>query len=163
MSGIDLASPELRALVSATEACMEQCRVMLELETRKRQILLRGEYDRLNEVISSQQSAIMQLFNCENDRVDAQKAAGLEGLTARDIAAKVEDPEQRRALDGMFNEWRVLLDQVKTQNEASLDLVREDLRLLDAMSGNQPTQDAGTYGRSGRLDSAYHNSFKEKV
>lgn len=157
-------SAELRALVDATERCMEQCRSMLEFESEKRQLLLRSDFDRLEETLSAQQSAIMQLYNLENARVEAQRAAGLEGLNASEIAARIEDPEQRKALEDLLLEWRVMLDQLKVQNTAALDIARDDLRLFEALTGTgAATKDAGTYGKTGSKVSGYQNTFQEKI
>ncbi len=163
MSGLSLEQPALRALVDATEACMQQCRAMLEYEGEKRKLLLEGRYSEINSVLSSQQSAIMQLDNLETLRLKAQADAGLEGLSADEIIKRVDDPEQKKALKSLFLEWRVMLDRLKSENQASLDIAREDLRMFDILAHGGPAGDAGTYSREGRSDSSYRNSFEEKV
>lgn len=163
MRGLSLEQPELRALVDATEACMSHCRDMLEYEGEKRKLLLSGDYSKINSVLSAQQSAIMQLDNLETLRLKAQAEAGLEGLSAQEIADRVDDPEQKKALESLFLEWRVLLDRLRQENDAALDIAREDLKMFDLLAHGGPAEDSGVYSRAGRPEAGYRNSFEEKV
>lgn len=162
MSNLTLSSSELRALLDATRACMDQCAKMLEYESEKRRSLLKAQYQKLPEIVAAQQASIMQLYNLESQRVQAQADAGLENLSAKEIVMLLKDPQERAAVEGLLNEWTSMVDRLKAENQAALEIAQEDLRTFYRLSSAGDSA-ALTYDRSGLATSAVHKSFEEKI
>lgn len=159
---------ELTNFLNATRRCLNQCQTMLEFEQEKRQALLADDMDRLESMLQSQQAAIMQLESLEKQRLKAQEEAGYKDLSAEEVLEELAPGPEKTELTQYITELRQALRDIRFHNEKSLDITRNNLRILATVaSGSNPEgkKEQVVYGRSQGKESTWSggSSFEKKI
>lgn len=123
---------------------------LTQLENVKLQAIVDNNLKLLEECMSKEQVGIMRLRVLEKRRAEVQKEMGLEGLSFREIVAKLEG-EEKAELERMYYELEAALtlfnriaDSTKTAIESNLYSIEAILeRLKQKNHGKQAASESG--------------------
>lgn len=98
-------------------------------ESEKYAALLSYDAKRIDRVVTGQQAMNMRLAHFEEQREQEQEAAGLGGLSFREILGRLAGPEQEafRELSGRFER---AVREIKYFNEKSIAFAQDGMKLL---------------------------------
>ena len=129
---------EFRTLMEEYIAFLEES---VEREKEKYAALVSYDPKRTDKVVAEQQAANMRLAQLEERREEAQRQAGWEGLTFRQILERTDGAE-KDTLTGLFERFENAVNEIR-----SLSFANDGLRILGAAGVGQQT---GTYDAAGR-------------
>ena len=86
---------------------------------------------RTDKVVAEQQAANMRLAQLEERREEAQRQAGWEGLTFRQILERTDGAE-KDTLTGLFERFENAVNEIRFYNSRSLSFANDGLRILGA-------------------------------
>lgn len=149
--------------IEATEKMLEHMKLVRDAEAEKRKALLEYDSDKIESLLQSQQAVMMQLENLEKKRLETEEAAGFSGKKPDEIAA-VLPKEEAGALQALVAEMRLVADQLRELNRASLDIAQTELKFLGAVQTNT-AKGHGLYTHGGKKEEGRSGgtSFKEKI
>ena len=134
---------EFRTLMEEYIAFLEES---VEREKEKYAALVSYDPKRTDKVVAEQQAANMRLGQLEERREEAQRQAGWEGLTFRQILERTDGAE-KDTLTGLFERFENAVNEIRFYNSRSLSFANDGLRILGAAGVGQQT---GTYDAAGR-------------
>lgn len=134
---------EFRTLMEEYIAFLEES---VEREKEKYAALVSYDPKRTDKVVAEQQAANMRLTQLEERREEAQRQAGWEGLTFRQILERTDGAE-KDTLTGLFERFENAVNEIRFYNSRSLSFANDGLRILGAAGVGQQT---GTYDAAGR-------------
>ena len=134
---------EFRTLMEEYIAFLEES---VEREKEKYAALVSYDPKRTDKVVAEQQAANMRLAQLEARREEAQRQAGWEGLTFRQILERTDGAE-KDTLTGLFERFENAVNEIRFYNSRSLSFANDGLRRLGAAGVGQQT---GTYDAAGR-------------
>ncbi len=152
-------------LVQSTEHCTEQIRLMIPMEKEKRSAIISDDMASLQQILFSQQAAVMKLENLENQRLVCQRELGLEGLSADEVIAKVPE-EVKQQLIVCFEDLREAATELKEFNAKALELAKASVQFWDSLENKKTsTIDKVTYRPNGQKPSEWKrsSSFETKI
>lgn len=123
-----------------------ELKLVLENEREKRRALLESDMDRLNTMLQFQQAETMKLKTFEAKRIELQIELGLGDVVASELLPKIEDEDDRSKLEAVFSRIADLADEIKEQNDRSVEIAETNLRLLNkVMKKSDILNDEGLY------------------
>ena len=134
---------EFRTLMEEYIAFLEES---VEREKEKYAALVSYDPKRTDKMVAEQQAANMRLVQLEERREEAQRQAGWEGLTFRQILERTDGAE-KDTLTGLFERFENAVNEIRFYNSRSLSFANDGLRILGAAGVGQQT---GTYDAAGR-------------
>lgn len=134
---------EFRTLMEEYIAFLEES---VEREKEKYAALVSYDPKRTDKVVAEQQAANMRLAQLEECREEAQRQAGWEGLTFRQILERTDGAEKDTLTD-LFERFENAVNEIRFYNSRSLSFANDGLRILGAAGVGQQT---GTYDAAGR-------------
>ncbi len=156
---------EMKEYIEVAEKSVACCRDMLSQEQEKRRALLGNDQKRLEAVLKNQQAAVMKLDSLEKRRLAAQEKLGLGGKSAEEVLAALPQGAQKDRLAELFGEMSGSCRELRELNKTALGIARENLRLMEQMTGSIPQGQAGLYTRGRQTDArgGLASSFEEKI
>lgn len=155
---------ELQNYIEMTEKCAQCCRELLDQEQEKRQALLGSDDKRLGAVLQAQQAAVMKLDGLEKRRIAAQSAAGFASKNAEEVLAGLPEGAEKERLGKLFDEMRRTARELKELNKTALNIARESLYLIEAVTGQARREAGGTYKPGRPMDRTVRGiGFEEKI
>lgn len=153
----------LKPLFTTVGALLREHEQLLTLAKRKKEVLIKGDIDALNEIVKGEAQIVQNIERLESDRMGAGRLLAirlgipLDELTASKISA-ASSPEDAKRMDELTDQLRNVITELKRLNdlnklliEQSLQFVRTSIELLTE-SPHVPT-----YGGSGETNNPYVN------
>lgn len=133
---------KLAALADNLKRQYEIQRKLLELETQKKDILLKGDVEALNTLMISEQSTIMESSGLEKQREKLQDGSALQGKNLRAIVEEY-GADNAYSLSTLFSDLCDTVIRLKKINMLNKKLLQSRLQTLKHVSaalgiGTQP-------------------------
>ena len=122
---------ELEQFIEATNACTGIIQEMIPMEKEKRQALLSEDPERMQEMMQTQQAAMMRLRLAEEKRIQYQKDAGFGHLRAEEILEQAP-PEQKESLQACFLDLRRAAEQLQAYNAKAMEIAQANLAFWES-------------------------------
>ena len=116
------------------------CKKLLELENQKTEILLKGDFKALDDIVTRQQPYIMSSANCEKRREKLLDEMGASGLTLRQI---IESNPQAKPLKSAFSQLNDVAAQLKKACEKNKAILDSKLKVINYILSTTGASDDG--------------------
>lgn len=114
-----------------TKLLEEQLKIytkLLELESSKTDVLLKGELEALDNIVTEQQPYIMSSANCEKRREKLLDEAGLGGYTLRQI---IDEFPEAKPLESVFNQLSDVVIKLRKATDKNKTIINTKLRVVN--------------------------------
>ena len=115
---------------------------LLEMENTKTEILIKGDVDRLDALMKSQQPVVMECSHLEGRRQELQESMGLGNATLREIVLTC-DTQEKDELSQVMDELSDVILKLKKVNGTNMAIVTsriETIGQISAMLGLEDRQ-----------------------
>ena len=153
----------IKGLLSILEREYEVYRDLNDLALKKKEILIQGKVDVLDEIVSAEQSCISAVSKLENERecwLDGHSISSME-----DIQNCLINTDDREKLSGFQDNFRKLLENVEEANEHNQVLIEQALQYVEFsmnLLGDALTFDDTTYEKKG-IEKNSSSIFDKKI
>jgi flagellar biosynthesis/type III secretory pathway chaperone len=124
---------------------------LLELENRKKDILINGDISELDEILKLEQPLLMNAAGLEKKRSDLQQEMNLGDITLRQII-DLYDLQNKYLLQTRFDELSEVIAKLKKANRINIEILNSRVSMLNqfiSLIGQKET--ALTYEKDGHV------------
>lgn len=135
-------------LITSMEKLLKLHRSLLDLTTKKADIVKKGDMDALNQLIKDEQKHLTAISMIEKERLAATVAIvpELEQPTVSDCLEKVEETEKDK-LEAVRDELLETVKQIQEKNEHNQQLIYQSMQFVNfSLSLVAPQPESFTYG-----------------
>lgn len=135
LKGVPMMKPTCQELLNILQKQMQIYRQLKELGTQKREYLIKGSLEGLNEVTKQEEVCIFQLGKLEEEREDcfahlAELGGFEQNWTLREIIPHLPEEEQKE-LRKVQEDFSVLIRDLEQLNHENTSLLQQSLRFVN--------------------------------
>ncbi len=153
----------IQELISILENEYEVYQDMRDLALKKKDILIEGNVNELDNIVSAEQACIAAISKLENKREQWLKDNSISGM--EDIQVLLENSNEKEKLTELQDRFRQLLQEVTEINEHNQALIEQALEYVEFsinLIGDALTFNDATYEKKG-MDKKSSSIFDEKI
>jgi flagellar biosynthesis/type III secretory pathway chaperone len=113
---------------------------LLELESEKTGILLKGDVEALDNIVTRQQPYIMNSANFEKQREELHNDMGLSGLTLRQI---IDNYPEAKSLENVFSELNSVVTKLRKTCDKNKTILNSKLNVVKYILSKSGASDDG--------------------
>ncbi|PWK16189.1 FlgN protein [Tumebacillus permanentifrigoris] len=128
----------LKPLFSVVEALLREHQQLLELATRKKDVLIQNDLEALNEIVQTEVAHIHRIERMELERQGAGRLLAVRAgvpadqLTAERVSQLAETPEERQRMTSLTDDLRTVILKLKDANDLNQILIQQSLNLIQS-------------------------------
>ncbi|HEU4964907.1 MAG TPA: flagellar protein FlgN [Bacilli bacterium] len=152
----------LKPLLSVVESLLHEHEQLLTLANRKKDILIKGDMQALNDLVKEELGCVQRVERLEGERLGAGRllaarlGLAVDQLTAERVIALASDEAEATQMQALTERLRSTVNELQKQNDLNKQLIEQSLqfvRLSVDLLSESPL--VPTYGGTGATNEPY--------
>ncbi|MGZ4107217.1 MAG: flagellar protein FlgN [Tumebacillaceae bacterium] len=152
----------LKPLLSVVEAILKEHQQLLELATRKKQVLIKGDMEALHLIVQEENQFVHRIERLEQERIGAGRLLAVRfgvpvtELTASKVVTMAESPEEAQRIQELTDTLRAVVAELKQLNDLNTQLIQQSLQFVrTSIEVLTEAPEVPTYGGNGQMNNPY--------